>query len=87
MLNLIAGLIAFFLCPLLALWGLNTISEQAHLGWYIPHGLWTYVGCWAVAAGFGRKTCLGNDAPANVGCYCWVSAFLVTPKVTAQEEK
>jgi hypothetical protein len=31
------------LSPLFILWSLNTISEQAHFGWYIPHNVWTYL--------------------------------------------
>lgn len=29
--------------PVLLLWSANTISEQASLGWYIPHNIWTYI--------------------------------------------
>jgi hypothetical protein len=38
------------LTPPLILWGMNTISEQATMGWYIPHGLWTYLAVYAVIA-------------------------------------
>lgn len=44
------GLIVLLMmiAPALSLWALNTISEQASLGWYIPHGLWTYLSVWAL---------------------------------------
>jgi len=29
--------------PALCLWSLNTLSEQAHWGWHIPHNTWTYL--------------------------------------------
>jgi len=29
--------------PMIVLWSLNTYSEQAHWGWYIPHNVWTYL--------------------------------------------
>lgn len=29
--------------PMIAVWGLNTLSEQSNIGWYIPHNLWTYL--------------------------------------------
>lgn len=40
------------LSPLVSLWALNTISEQAHFGWYIPHNFWTYLSVYALAAVF-----------------------------------
>ncbi len=44
------GLIVLVLLisPLLTLWGLNTISEQGTMGWYVPHNLWTYLAVYAV---------------------------------------
>jgi hypothetical protein len=47
---LLVGLIvvAFVLGPLLTLWALNTLSEEAKFGWYIPHSFWTYVSVWAL---------------------------------------
>jgi hypothetical protein len=33
----------FMLGPMLTLWALNTLSENAHFGWYIPHNVWTYL--------------------------------------------
>lgn len=36
------------IAPALTLWALNTLSEQGSLGWYIPHGLWTYLSVWAL---------------------------------------
>ena len=40
-LALILGLLGMF-------WSLNTISEEAKLGWYIPHSIWTYIPCWVL---------------------------------------
>jgi len=47
---LFVGLIvfAFVLGPLLTLWALNTISEEAKFDWYIPHTVWTYISIWAL---------------------------------------
>ena len=42
--------------PLVSLWGLNTISEQAGFGWYVPHNVWTYLSVYALAVPFGRST-------------------------------
>lgn len=36
-------LLLLILSPMIALWSLNTLSEQAHWGWYIPHNVWTYL--------------------------------------------
>ena len=33
----------YAIAPLLTLWSLNTLSEQAQWGWYIPHNVWTYL--------------------------------------------
>ena len=42
------GVIALLLIgPLFVLWGLNTISEQSAMGWYIPHNMWTYLAVYA----------------------------------------
>jgi hypothetical protein len=41
-------IVLILLTPLLVLWGLNTLSEQAGLGWYIPHNLWTYLAVYAL---------------------------------------
>lgn len=40
--------LAILLGPLATLWALNTISEEAKLGWYIPHTIWTYVPVWVL---------------------------------------
>lgn len=40
--------LALILGPLGTFWALNTISEEAKLGWYIPHAFWTYVPCWVL---------------------------------------
>jgi hypothetical protein len=40
--------LAVLLGPCVLLWSLNTLSEQAHLGWYIPHNLWTYLAGFAL---------------------------------------
>lgn len=34
--------------PLGTIWALNTLSEEAKFGWYIPHGFWTYVPIWVL---------------------------------------
>lgn len=44
------GLLILLLSPLLAIWGLNTISEQAQFGWHVPHNAWTYLAIYALAA-------------------------------------
>lgn len=41
-------ILALLLGPLATLWALNTISEEAKLGWYIPHSVWTYVSVWVL---------------------------------------
>jgi len=41
-------IVGLLLSPLLGLWALNTISEEAKLGWYIPHTFWTYVSVWVL---------------------------------------
>jgi hypothetical protein len=41
-------ILAFVLGPMLTLWALNTISEVAAFGWYIPHGWWTYLAVWVL---------------------------------------
>jgi hypothetical protein len=38
--------IGFIIGPMGTLWALNTISEEAKLGWYIPHDFWTYLPIW-----------------------------------------
>jgi len=40
--------IALILSPLITLWALNTISEEAKMGWYIPHTIWTYIPIWVL---------------------------------------
>jgi hypothetical protein len=52
--------LAFCLTPLLVLWALNTLSEQANLGWYIPHSFWTYVATFVLAVIFG-----GSSSPSK----------------------
>lgn len=52
LLAVVLGLFLFMLAPMLALWGLNTLSEQAKMGWHIPHGLATYFGVWAILLPF-----------------------------------
>lgn len=42
--------LALILSPLLLLWGINTMSEQAGSSFYIPHNLWTYLAAYAVTA-------------------------------------
>jgi hypothetical protein len=44
--------LVILLAPLLAIWGVNTISEQASMGWYIPHNVWTYLSIYALSAVF-----------------------------------
>lgn len=41
---LVVCLIVFALAlgPLLSIWALNVLSEQAKWGWQIPHNLYTY---------------------------------------------
>ena len=34
--------------PLILIASANTISEQASLGWYIPHNVWTYLSCYGI---------------------------------------
>lgn len=45
--NIVLAVLVFILLvlfiPMSTLWGLNTLSEQALWGWYIPHNFWTYV--------------------------------------------
>jgi hypothetical protein len=31
------------LTPMIVLWSFNVISEEASLGFYIPHTVWTYI--------------------------------------------
>lgn len=31
------------ICPMVVLWSINVISEEATLGFYIPHTVWTYI--------------------------------------------
>ncbi|MNQ14492.1 hypothetical protein D3C85_274450 [compost metagenome] len=42
----------FILSPMLSLWSLNTISEQAGMGWYVPHNFWTYLSVYGLAVVF-----------------------------------
>ncbi len=39
---ILIGLI-WCLTPMIVLWSLNVISEEASLGFYIPHTMWTYI--------------------------------------------
>lgn len=45
-------LLVLLIAPMLALWALNTLSEQGSLGWYIPHNVWTYLAIYALVAVF-----------------------------------
>ena len=38
-------LIALLCCfsPLIVLWSINTIAEEASIAFYIPHTVWTYI--------------------------------------------
>jgi hypothetical protein len=42
--------------PMIVLWSLNTYSEQAHWGWYIPHNVWTYLATYGLFMLRGVKT-------------------------------
>ena len=41
-------IVGLLLSPLLGLWALNTISEEAKFGWHIPHTFWTYISVWVL---------------------------------------
>ena len=41
-------ILGFIIGPMGTLWALNTISEEAKFGWYIPHAFWTYVPIWVL---------------------------------------
>ena len=49
---LVMVIIVLILGPLLALWAMNTISDQSDMGWYIPHNVWTYLSIYALSAVF-----------------------------------
>ena len=49
---ILLGILILLLSPLLAIWGLNTISEQSQFGWQVPHNVWTYLAVYALAAVF-----------------------------------
>ena len=34
--------------PLILIASANTISEQANMGWYVPHNVWTYLSCYGI---------------------------------------
>lgn len=36
------------LAPMLMLWSINTLSEQAGSSFYITHGFWSYVACFVL---------------------------------------
>ena len=40
---IILVIILWCLCPLIVLWSINVISEEASLGFCIPHTVWTYI--------------------------------------------
>ncbi len=52
--NIILGslmiLTFILLVPLIGLASLNTLAEQANLGWYIPHNGWTYLSVYGILA-------------------------------------
>lgn len=54
---LIFGL--WLIAPACSIWALNTLSEQTHWGWHIPHKLITYVAVsilyWFNFANFGSE--------------------------------
>ncbi len=44
--------LALCIAPLFALWGINTLAEQAGSAFYIPHNWHTYLAILALAAVF-----------------------------------
>jgi hypothetical protein len=42
----------FCLYPMIALWGVNTLSDLGGSEFYVPHGFWSYLAVFAVAAPF-----------------------------------
>lgn len=42
--------------PMVCIWALNIISEQAVWGWYIPHTFATYLATLVLAGVFGRSS-------------------------------
>ena len=38
------------LSPMLLVWAINTLSEQAGSSFYVQHGLWSYIACYVLMA-------------------------------------
>ena len=49
---LIFAVLAFVLGPMISLWSINTLFEQASIVAYIPHNFWTYLAVIALVATF-----------------------------------
>ena len=41
-------LFAFWVGPLVLLWSINTLAEEANVKFYIPHNIWTYLACFGI---------------------------------------
>lgn len=47
---------AFAVAPFLAIWSLNTLSENTHWGWHIDHTFWNYFAVFLLIVVFGRNS-------------------------------
>lgn len=63
----VALCLAIVLGPLITISSLNLLSEEARLGWYIPHTPWTYLAVYglAIAIGVPRMPTWNSNSNSN----------------------